>query len=242
MALTTAAIPLPLQQAIDSLPDFIQSIRTTRPGLIRAMRQERQDSMTKFLRAMLLSCSLQHDGAICRIHDEWVKPKTIEELAEQAEISFFQAKRCLADLRAGEYITSKQIKRKNKINGQVEVSPGLRFFTQKFWEELGLWELFQKSMAWAKKYCKRLFIMPFKAIQNLKPEKTFKQAGEVVGKILQTKMFKQAGEKAIQNVKPAQTFKQTGEVVGEVLQDWSDRAAEARYWCNKIFENLRQRK
>ena len=185
MALTSAAIPLPLQKAIDQLPDFIESIRTTRPGLIRAMRRERRDSMTKLLRAMLLSCSLQHDGAICRIHEKWAKPKTVEELAEQAGISYSQAARCLADLRAREYITSKQIKRKNKINGQIEVSPGLRFFTPKFWKELGLWELFQKSMAWAKKHCKRMFRLPFKVIQqSLKPEKTFKKAGEVVGNLL----------------------------------------------------------
>ena len=126
-----------LQKASYRLPAFIKSIRTTRPGLIRAMRPERQNSMIRLLRVMLQSCSLQHDGAICQIHEKWAKPKTIEELAEQAKISFFQAKRCLADLRTREYVTSKQVQWKSGINGQVEVSLSLRFFTSKFWQDLG---------------------------------------------------------------------------------------------------------
>ena len=126
-----------LQKASYRLPAFIKSIRTTRPGLIRAMRPERQNSMIRLLRAMLQSCSLQHDGAICQIYEKWAKPKTIEELADQAGISYSQATRCMAELRAREYITSKQIKWKSGINGQVEVNLSLRFFTSKFWQDLG---------------------------------------------------------------------------------------------------------
>lgn len=184
MALTSS-LPLPLQKAIDQLPDFIKSIRKTRPGLIRAMRPERQDSMTRLLTAMLLSCSLQHDGAICHINDKWAKPKTVEELAEQAKISFSNAKRCLSDLKKMGYITSRQIKRKNRISGQIEVSPGLRFFTSKFWMELRLWDLFRQSMEWAKKHCKRKFLMPFKGIKT-KVGNTMKQAGEIAGEVLKT--------------------------------------------------------
>lgn len=132
---------------------------------------------------MLLSCSLQHDGAICKINDKWTKPKTIKELADQAGISFDQAKRCLAFLNKLELIISKQIKRKNKVNGQLEVSPGLRFFTEKFWRALGLWDLFKKSVEWAKKHCKRVFLMPFKGIIQ-KAKKNFVAAGEVVGSVL----------------------------------------------------------
>lgn len=87
------------------------------------------------------------------------------ELANLAGISFAQAKRALADLRQMEYLASSQIKRKNATTGQLEVSPGLRILTPKFWKALGLWEMFQKSIAWAKKHCKRKLQMPFRAIK-----------------------------------------------------------------------------
>lgn len=181
MALTSA-IPLPLQQAIDLLPHFVDSISKERPGLIRGMRKERKSCVIKFLTTMVLSTSLQHDGAICYINERWVKPKTLEEIAEESGISFSQAKRCLALLKELGYISSKQIKRKNKISGKFEVSPGLRFLTEKFWRALNLWGLLQKSVAWAKKHCRRHFLMPFKAVKLA--EKTVRQASEVVGNVL----------------------------------------------------------
>lgn len=176
-----SALPLLIQRAIDNISDFVDSLE--RPGSIRAMRPERNDSLKKLLTAMLLSCSLQHEGAICKINDKWTKPKTIKELADQAKISFDQAKRCLAFLMELKFITSKQIKRKNKVNGQLEVSPGLRFFTEKFWRALGLCDLFKKSVEWAKKHCKRMFLMPFKGIIQ-KAKKDFAAAGEVMESVL----------------------------------------------------------
>lgn len=181
--MASSAIPLPLQKAIDFLPIFIEMLAKARRGLIRSMRAERKAAMLKFLTVILLSTSLQHDGAICYINDKTAKPKTLEELANEAGISFAQAKRCLALLKELEYITSKQIKRKNKINGQLEVSPGLRFLTKKFWQAVGLWDLFKKSMEWAKKHCKRMFLMPFKGIIQ-KAKKDFVAASEVVGSVL----------------------------------------------------------
>lgn len=181
--MASSAIPLPLQKAIDFLPIFIEMLAKARRGLIRSMRAERKAAMLKFLTVILLSTSLQHDGAICYITDKTAKPKTLEELANEAGISFDQAKRCLALLKELEYITSKQIKRKNKINGQLEVSPGLRFLTKKFWQAVGLWDLFKKSMEWAKKHCKRMLLMPFKGIVQ-KAKKNFVVAGEVVGSVL----------------------------------------------------------
>lgn len=129
------------------------------------MRPERQDCLLKLLTAMLQSCSLQHDGAICAINGAWVRPKIIAELADQAGISFAQAKRGMADLRHMEYMASSQIKRKNAATGQLEVSPGLRILTPKFWKALGLWDMFKQSVAWAKKHCKRKFQMPFRTVK-----------------------------------------------------------------------------
>lgn len=104
------------------------------------------------------------------------------EIAEEAGISYAQAKRCLAYLKQLGYISSKQIRRKNKVTGQLEVSPGLRFLTPKFWLAVGLWDLFKASVAWAKKHATRFFYMPFKAI-NL-AENTVKQVGELADNVL----------------------------------------------------------
>lgn len=131
--MASSAIPLPLQKAIDLIPLFIASITKSRPGLIRAMRSDRQECLGKFIKIILLSTSLQHGGAVVYLNEGWVKPKTLHEIADEAGISFAQAKRCLALLKQLGYITSKQIKRKNRVNGAFEVSPALRVLTQKFW-------------------------------------------------------------------------------------------------------------
>lgn len=179
----TSALPLPLQKAIDLVPWLVASLTKSRPGLIRTMRPERQDSLKKILTTLLLSCSLQHDGAICYVNDKWAKPKTLKEIAEEAGVSYPCAKRCLAFLKQVKLIKSKQVKRKNKINGQVEVSPGLRYFTPEFWQKLDLWKLFQQSVAWAKRHCRRFFFLPFKAVKLA--EKGIREAAEVVGEVLQ---------------------------------------------------------
>ena len=177
------AIPFVLQKAIDFLPFFVISIAKARPGLIRAMRSDRQECMIKFLTAILLATSLQHDGAVCYINESWVKPKTLAELAESAGISYSQAKRCLALLVQLGFIVSKQIKRKNPINSQFEVTPALRYLTPKFWQAVGLFDLFKRSVAWAKKNCRRMLLMPFKVIKLA--EKIVKQVGAVVEDVMQ---------------------------------------------------------
>lgn len=178
----TSTLPLLLTLAIDCLPKFIESLLRARPDSIRAMRPERQECLLKLLTAMLRSCSLQHDGVIAAINGAWVRPKVIAELADQAGISFAQAKRGMADLRKMEYMASSQIKRKNAATGQLEVSPGLRVLTPKFWKALGLWDMFKQSVAWAKKHCKRKFQMPFRAVKiaakKIKP--VFTAAASVV--------------------------------------------------------------
>ena len=180
----TSAIPLPLQKAIDFIPLFIASILKCRPGLVRSMRSDRQECLAKFLKIILLSTSLQHDGAVIYLNERWAKPKTLQEIAEEAGISYAQAKRCLAFLKQLGYISSKQIKRKNKVTGQLEVSPGLHFLTRKFWQACKLWDLFKQSMAWAKKHIRRYLFMPFKTIS--KTGEPIKPIGGMMGNLLKT--------------------------------------------------------
>lgn len=181
MALASA-LPLPIHKAIEFIPLFIATILKCRPGSIRSMRSDRQECLAKFLKILLLSTSLQHDGAIVYLNDRWAKPKTLQEMAEEAGISYAQAKRCLALLKQLGYLSSKQIKRKNKITGQLEVSPALRFLTRKFWQACKLWDLFKQSMSWAKKHIRRYLFMPFKAINF--GENTVKKAGNIVQGVL----------------------------------------------------------
>ena len=96
---TTSSFPLPIQIAIELLPNFVAALQYARPLCERAMRPERKDCLIKLLTAMLRSCSLQHNGAICAINGDWVRPKVIAELAEQAGISFAQAKRSMANIK-----------------------------------------------------------------------------------------------------------------------------------------------
>ena len=180
----TSALPLPIQKGIDFIPWFIALITKSRPGLIRSMRSDRQECLAKFLKIILLSTSLQHDGAIIYLNDRWAKPKTLKEIAEEAGISYAQAKRCLALLKQLGYISSKQIRRKNKVTGQLEVSPALRFLTRKFWKACKLWDLFKQSMAWAKKHIRRYLFMPFKTIS--KSGEPIKQIGGIMGNLLKT--------------------------------------------------------
>lgn len=209
----SCALPLPLQKAINSLPFFVSSIAKARPGLIRSMRSERQAAMIKFLTALLLSTSLQHDGAVCYVSEKWAKPKTLEELAEDSGISYASAKRCMALLTQLDYLTSKQIRRKNKVNGQLEVSPGLRFLTRKFWQSVGLWELYKQSVAWAKKHIRHCFYLPFKAVKQA--ENTVKQVGSIMDDVLKTMRL-------------------------TVQKEKTEGQKKAKFWCNKILTELRQ--
>lgn len=181
--MTQANLPFLLQNALLLVPAFLNSIRRSRPGLIRAMRQERYESLLILLPVLLMSVSLQHMGAICRINGAWVRPLTVDEMVELTGLSKACVNRCLAFLRECGFIYGSQIKRKNPATGRFEVSPGLRFFTQKFWDALGLKRKFESSIEWAKNHCKRKFLMPFKGI-TLKVKSTFSSAKDTLQTVL----------------------------------------------------------
>jgi len=177
-------LPFLLQTALSLLPVFILSLKRARPGAIRAMRPERRESLEKVLYVLLLHCSLQYSGAFCQITRVWVRPLTIEEIAKLAGLKFCNVVRCLADLRALGYIMGTQIKRKNQHTGRLEVSPGLRIFTMKFWEDLGLKDKFVKAVKWARENCNQQFKMRFKSIA-IKVKEAAIGAKKVVNSVMQ---------------------------------------------------------
>ena len=219
--MTEKNLPFLLQTSLELVPQFVHSIRKARPGCVRAMRPERQESFTKFLPVLLLGVSLQHDGAICIINGSTVRPMTVEDMARKAGLNTANIERMLADLKDMGYIVSDQIKRKNRVNGQLEVSPGLRFFTAKFWEDLGLKSLFEKSVLWAKKHCKRYLTMPFKIVKLA--EKKAKQIGGFMVEVLK-KMHMAAEREKAEN------------------QEICEGNERGKFWSNEILTMLRQKK
>lgn len=180
---TTSALPLLLQKAIDGLSSLLDSLDYARPDSIRAMRPERKKSLVKLLTYMLRSCSLQNGGTLIAVNGPYARPKTVKEYAAQSGLSMANVKRCLSDLRALDYLAGSQIKRKNPVNGQLEVTPGLRQFTEKFWRDLGLWDLFQEQVAWAKQHATKKLLLPFRAVKA-KMQDTVKEAGQVVKQVM----------------------------------------------------------
>lgn len=179
----TSALPLLLQKALDGLSSLINRLDYARPDCIRAMRPERKRSLVKLLSCMIRSCSLQHNGTLVAVNGPYARPKIVNEYAVQSGLSVPNVKRCLADLRDLGYISGKQIKRKNSISGGLEVTPGLRQFTEKFWRDLGLLELFKEQVEWAKKHASKKLFLPFRAVKA-KLQETAKSAGQVVKQVM----------------------------------------------------------
>lgn len=180
--MTTSSFPSPLQLALEALPTLINSLIYARSGSIRAMRIERQQAIIALLGAMLRSSSLQHDGAIVAVHGLWAKPKTLQELANQAGLKLDRAKKALQDIYDLDLAIGKQIKRKSKA-GTLEVSSGLRCLTKKFWQSLGLWDLWKKSVEWAKERATHKLLIPFKKV-SCKTHQAVNKAGNVVKGVL----------------------------------------------------------
>lgn len=179
----TSTLPLLLQKANEVLSSFVDGLSHARPDCVRAMRPERKNSLVKLLSCMIRSCSLQHNGTLVAVNGPYARPKTIREYAAQTGLTVVNIKRCLADLRALDYLTGKQIKRKNPISGQLEVTPGLRQFTQRFWKDLGLLDLFSEQVAWAKKRARKKLFLPFRTVKA-KLKDTAKAAGQVVKQVM----------------------------------------------------------
>lgn len=178
-----SALPLLLQKALESISALVESLSYARPDCILAMRPERQESLIRLLSCMIRSCSLQHGGTLVAVNGPYARPKTVQEYAAQSGLSIPNVKRCLADLRDLDYLQGSQIKRKSPIDGQLEVTPGLRQFTEKFWKDLGLWDLFQEQVEWAKKHATKKLVLPFRAVKA-KLQDTAKSAGQVVKQVM----------------------------------------------------------
>lgn len=181
-----ASLPLPIQLALDSLASFLEShaVKYGRSGeRWRGMRCDRRQHILGVASAMLRGCSLQHDGLVCLITRFWARPMSIAEISTLAGISTKTASRCMGDMEDLGLIERAQIKRRNPQTGLLEVSIGIRRFTKKFWQALGLFDIYQRSVLWAKKEARRRLLMPFKAIST-KAKSYGSAAGQVVKAVI----------------------------------------------------------
>lgn len=180
--MAVVSLPLIIQNSIIFVSAYLLS-----PAVIfgrsgnrkRGMRSDRRKNLEAVLCVLLRSCCLQHKGVFCHFTRFWVRPISIPEIAKYLGICTRTVSRCLADLVDLGLIECKQIKRKNPITMQFEVSIGLRRFTDKFWKAIGQLEKYRQATKWAVENGKRRFTCPFKVV-SLKTKKIFYQAKEVV--------------------------------------------------------------
>lgn len=165
--MAVASLPLIIKDSLGFISAYLLSpaVMFGRSGISpRAMRSDRRGNLQKVLAVLIRGCCLQHDGIICHITRFWVRPLSISEIAKYVGICTRTVARCLADLVDLGLIECYQIKRKNPITGQFEVSIGIRKFTDKFWTAIGQLEKYREAEKWAKKNGKRKFLCPFKQI------------------------------------------------------------------------------
>lgn len=181
-----ASLPLVIQDSIRFVSAYLLS-----PAVIfgrsgdrkRGMRSDRRKNIEAVLCVLLRACSLQHGGIFCHFTRFWVRPISIPEIAKYLGICTRTVARCLADLVDLDLIECQQIKRKNPLTGQLEVSVGLRKFTDKFWEAIGQLEKYRQAQEWALKNGRRKFLLPFKGIST-KIKDTAKRAGDIAKSVL----------------------------------------------------------
>lgn len=184
--MAAASLPILITTALNSLPALMASedVIYKCPGHEGiAMRADKRGNIQKGLTVLVRSCCLQHEGLFCKIMDNLARPLTVVEMAKFAGFSERTAARVIDYLVKMGWVESKQIRRKNPKTGQIEVSWGIRRFTQKFWAALGLWRLFKESLAWAKEHGKRRLIVPFKAV-SVKIKSSVKQIGSLAKSVL----------------------------------------------------------
>lgn len=193
--MASAPLPFVIQESLNRFIAYLESPEVVdgRSGdRKRSMRSDRRGNIVKVVRVMLLGSCLQHGGLICRMSRFWARPMSIPEMARLAGMTVITVARCIADLVDLDLLESGQIKRKSLKTGQLEVSVGLRNFTDKFWEAMGLLEKFKAGVEWAKKNGRRKLELPFKGISQ-KVKETFSKAGDLLGSV-----FKSLDVKALQ--------------------------------------------
>lgn len=159
--------PYLIQNALVRLPYLIEKCLYLRPGMWKAMRQERQDSMLALLEAFVRHACLALDGSLVKIAGNAAMPLTVKQMAAMVNKPTRNIDRILFDLRSlGLLTSSTQIRRKGPYG--LEVAPVLRSFTTKFWGMLGLLSQFIAAVKYAAENSKIRIAWRFKRVSGHK--------------------------------------------------------------------------
>lgn len=160
-----AKLPFIIQFSLNLLSGFIVgAFADSRAKGVRALRSDRIASMQAIMEVLLRACCLEQDGRCCVIAGRIARPITIATIAKRAGRSRRTVVRVLGELVRYGWLDSWQIKRKSPDGIGYLVYRGLRSFTSKFWQALGLAKLFRKGVTWAKQHRKLGFEIPFKRV------------------------------------------------------------------------------
>lgn len=182
----TRNLPLVITFALSLVEDYLCShaVRYGRSGeRHRGMRSDRRRNILTVITILIKACDLKYSGIFCKITRFWSRPLTIAEIADLAKLSIKTVSRCISDLVDLGIVEREQIKKKNKVTGLLDVSIGIRRFTAKFWDALGLTDRFEEGCQWARANARRKLYMPFKSI-SMKLKKVCSSAGDVAKSVL----------------------------------------------------------
>lgn len=132
-----------LSQLVSSV--FLLHARTK--GL-KAMRNDYAQKFLIVLDVMLQGCCLEFDGQLCRVQGNLARPLTVPEIATLSNINQRTLERILHDLKDMKLLQSERQFKRYFPEG-LKVAAVWRVFTKLFWEKLGLWSLFVKSVKYA---------------------------------------------------------------------------------------------
>lgn len=122
-------------------------------GNCQAIRKDHRSNLLKVATVLVKHSCLQLDGKICKMtHDGKARPITVKEIAFtlDKEMSLSTVKRCLKSLRLAGLFESSHQEITSKGRGSIIVKCTEKALTPRFWQKLGLTDLFVEGVAWAK--------------------------------------------------------------------------------------------
>lgn len=157
--------PAVIQNLITRIDYLVHSrMKYGRSGIYKAMRPERSNSLVILLTDLSKKAVLGMDGVFCKVIDGVAYPLTVEDMSRISGLSVRNVQRCLHDLADMKYlVSSRQIKRTGK-DGNLEVGPVLRRFTEKFWRDAGLYSAFVEAVKYATQNFRLKIAWTFKSI------------------------------------------------------------------------------
>lgn len=130
-------------------------------GRWKAMKCDYLERVMLVMRFLLGVICLQFQGLFCVIHrNRRARPITVAEIAKGTKLPMRVVERILHDLKAAGFIEVRRQRIGCCKDASLLVAPCVRFFTDAFWEAMGLLRLFKDAVAYAWRHGRLRFILP----------------------------------------------------------------------------------